>query len=105
MMTLISRKLRSRQKIQRKTMARRIVPAETSGAREKQVEQPEIDSAALNRRATELSSEIQRESVVDNEKVSRIKAEIENGTYEVNAEAIAERLMEFDFRVEDNGKE
>lgn len=83
-------------------MASKVEPDGSTGTQEKQVRQPEIDSNALHRRAKELSEEIQRESVVDSEKVSRIKAEIENGTYEVDAEAIAEKLMEFDFQIDDN---
>ena len=102
MITLLSRKLRSKQKIQRKTMASKIVSNGSSDDRKNQVEQPEIDSAALNRRAAEISKEIKRESVVDNEKVSRIKAEIENGTYKVDADAIADKLMEFDFQIDDD---
>ena len=38
------------------------------------------------------------------EKVDRIKAEIENGTYKVDAEAIADKLMEHDFQIADKFK-
>ena len=86
-------------------MASKIVPPGSDGTREKQVGQPETDSDALYRRAAELSKEIQRESVVDKEKVSRIKAEIENCTYKVDADAIADKLMEFDFRIDDDSKD
>ncbi len=79
-----------------------------SGTQEKQKEQalkPDIDSAALKRRAKELSTEIQRGcSVEQNEKVERIRAEVENGTYKVDADKIAEKLMEFDFQLEDKIK-
>ena len=105
MITLLSRKLGSKRKTQRKTMASKIVPNGLAGSTEKQVEQPEIDSDALNRRASEVTKEIQRESVVDKEKVSRIKAEIENGTYKVDADSIAEKLMEFDFQIDDKSQE
>ncbi len=93
----------------RKAKARTANRSASSGIQkqeEKQVIQPEIDSVALRRRAEELSTEIQRESVVvaSQEKVDRIKAELENGSYEVDADAIAEKLMEFDFQIEDKQK-
>jgi len=81
-------------------MAKKIVDIGSNGTRENQVKLPEIDSDALNRRAAELTNEIQREYVMDNEKVSRIKAEIENGTYKVNPEAIATKLLECDFQID-----
>ena len=81
-------------------------PADTRAgsleSKQKQAIQPDIDSAALHRRAKELSTEIQRETIVENnEKVERIKAELANGTYQVDADAIAEKLMEFDFQIKD----
>ena len=74
--------------------------------KEKQAFKPDIDSAALHRRAVELSTEIQRGYIVEQneEKVDRIKAEIENGTYKVDAEAIADKLMEHDFQIADKFK-
>jgi len=86
------------------TKARSVVSKESSGAQEqqeKQVIKPELDSAALNRRAKELSTEMKWGSVVEqnNEKVDRIKAEIEAGTYEVDADAIADRLLECEFNI------
>lgn len=91
----------------RKAKARKAIQDDVSRVqKEKQAGKPDIDSAALHRRAVELSTEIQRGYIVDknNEKVERIKAEIENGTYEVDAEAIAEKLMEYDFQLADKNK-
>lgn len=82
-------------------MASKVKPSGSTSTREEQVIKPEVDSDALHRRAKEFSSDIQRESVMDNEKVKRIKKEIENGTYEVDANAIAEKLLESDFQLED----
>lgn len=98
MITLLSRKLGSR----RKTMASKVDRNEPNGNQETQKKQalkPDLDSDALYRRAQELSTELKRESVVENcsEKVERIKAEIANGTYKVDAETIAEKLLECDF--------
>lgn len=78
----------------------------TQNTKKEQAIQPDIDSAALYRRAKEFSTDIQRGSVVEEnkEKVDRIKAELENGTYQVDADAIAEKLMEFDFQIEDKLK-
>jgi len=59
-----------------------------------EVETPKTGSAALNRRAKELTREVLQEPDVDKEKVNRIKTAIENGTYEVDADAIAEKLLE-----------
>ena len=98
-------KLARKQKAKASKAAQSVKPG-TQKLEEKQAIQPDIDSAALYRRAKELSTEIQRGSVVEasQEKVDRIKAEIENGTYEVDAESIAEKLMEFDFQIEDKLK-
>jgi len=62
-------------------------------ARASKVETPKTNSDALNRRAKELTKEVLQEPDVDNEKVNRIKAAIEDGTYEVDADAVAERLI------------
>ncbi len=70
----------------------------------KQVKPPAISSDALYRRAVELSRQVQQESLVDKEKVSRIKAAIENGTYKVNPVAIAEKLMEMEIKMTEKGK-
>lgn len=67
-----------------------------------QVESP-INSDA-HRHTAELSSQVLQEPVVDNEKVKEIKAAIENGTYQVNPEAIAEKLMEMEVLIADKGK-
>lgn len=106
MITLSTRK-RARNRKAKASQADRstVTRASTKVIQEKQAIQPDIDSAALYRRAKELSTEIQQESVVEsNEKVDRIKAEIANGTYEVDADAIAEKLMEFDFQVGEKQK-
>ncbi len=54
---------------------------------------------ALNRRARELSTQIEQEPVVDIEKVKAIKAAISAGTYQVDANRIATKLMELEFHL------
>lgn len=54
---------------------------------------------ALHRRAKELSKHIEQEPVVDNEKVNAIKAAINAGTYVIDANNVAEKLMEVEFHL------
>jgi len=49
-----------------------------------------------NRSTDGLLKYIEQESVVDKEKVRKIKAAISAGTYKVNAETIAEKLVELE---------
>lgn len=51
---------------------------------------------ALYRRARDLTQQIEQESVVDNEKVNAIKAAINAGTYLVDADRIADKLIEME---------
>ncbi len=71
--------------------------AKSSSAQKFQTKLSEQDSAALNRRAKELTKKVLQEPDVDNDKIRKIKAAIENGTYEVDADSIAEKLMELEF--------
>jgi len=65
-----------------------------TGSQKTRVETPDTDCDALNRRARELSRQVLQEPDVDNkEKILRIKTAIENGTYEIDAEAVADKLM------------
>lgn len=54
---------------------------------------------ALNRRAQELSKHIEQEPVVDIEKVNAIKAAINAGTYLIDANNVADKLMELEFHL------
>lgn len=54
---------------------------------------------ALHRQAEELSKYIEQEPVVDIEKVNAIKAAIKAGTYLVDANNVADKLMELEFQL------
>lgn len=54
---------------------------------------------ALHRRAEELSKHIEQEPLVDIEKVNAIKAAINAGTYLINANNVADKLMELEFQL------
>ena len=56
-------------------------------------------SQAHNRRAEDWLKHIEGESVVDNEKVRKIKAAISAGTYVVDANNIAEKLMDLELEL------
>ena len=73
-------------------------------AQKLQIKTSESCSSSLNRRREELCKQVQQESLVDNEKVRIIKNAIANGTYQVNPETIAEKLMEIEFQISDKGK-
>jgi len=75
-------------------------PAASPDSQRKQAKKPEKDYTALQNRVEELSRQVLQEPDVDNkEKVKRIKAEIQNGTYKVDAEAIAQKLMELEVQI------
>ena len=57
------------------------------------------DSQALNRRAEDWLKHIEGESVVDHEKVRTIKAAISAGTYVIDANNIAEKLMDLELEL------
>ena len=73
-------------------------------AQKLQIKTSESGSSSLNRRREELCKQVQQESLVDNEKVRIIKNAIANGTYQVNPETIAEKLMEIEFQTSEKGK-
>ncbi len=75
-----------------------------SDSQETQVKSPELSSEALYRRAQELSREVQQEPVVDQNKIAVIKAAIADGTYKVNPESIAEKLLEREIRIPSSAK-
>jgi flagellar biosynthesis anti-sigma factor FlgM len=52
-----------------------------------------------NRRTEGLLKSVEQESMVDQEKVRRIKAAITAGTYVVNAETIADKLVELEIEL------
>jgi len=86
--------------LSQRTKARKV--SSTATTRQARVRRsPLSDSEALDRRATELSKRVQQEPVVDKEKVKEIKEAIENGTYEVDADAIADKLLEMEFQISD----
>jgi len=58
-------------------------------------------SDALHRRARELSSTVNRGTpIVDTEKVRAIKAALKNGTYQINANAIADKMIVLEGQLE-----
>lgn len=52
-----------------------------------------MNPGALHRRAQELSKDFDRGSIVDKEKVKAIKAAVAAGTYRVDADSIAAKLL------------
>lgn len=56
-------------------------------------------SYVQNRRTDGLLKDIEQESVVDKEKVRKIKAAISAGTYVVNPEKIANKLLELEIEL------
>ena len=54
---------------------------------------------ALHRHAEDLSRLIEQEPIVDIEKVNAIKAAIRAGTYKVDANTVADKLMELEFEL------
>jgi flagellar biosynthesis anti-sigma factor FlgM len=59
-----------------------------------------MNPATHNRRVRELSQECDRGSIVDKEKVKAIKAAVAAGTYLVDAESIATKLLAIEGELE-----
>ena len=59
---------------------------------------------SLNRHVEELTTSIKRGAVVDKEKVKALKAAISNGTYHIDAESIAEKVLELEPNLKDKLK-
>ena len=55
--------------------------------------------SALHRRVEDLSRLIEQEPIVDIEKVNAIKAAIRAGTYQIDANTVADKLMELEFEL------
>ncbi|MCX7074323.1 MAG: flagellar biosynthesis anti-sigma factor FlgM [Methylococcales bacterium] len=58
------------------------------------------DSVVITNSATQIRKNFESsavESKVDAERLMRIKAAIENGTYEINPDKIAAKMMQFEF--------
>ncbi|GDX85236.1 hypothetical protein LBMAG43_12780 [Methylococcaceae bacterium] len=58
------------------------------------------DSVVITNSATQIRKNFESSSVeskVDVERLMRIKAAIENGTYEINPDKIAAKMMQFEF--------
>ena len=87
-----------------KTVAKIKKLTDHSNTRKLQMKSSESGSFSLNRQREELVKQVQQESLVDNEKVRSIKKAIADGTYQVNPEAIAEKLMEIEFQISEKGK-
>lgn len=81
---------------------------ENAGTAAPKVAEPTVvqpESSVKSRTARENTNLILQEPDVDKEKVDAIKKAIADGTYKVNAESIAEKLMETELQLSDKGKE
>lgn len=71
--------------------AKGAVDAKAAGAT-----RPEVSLSSQAQLLSKLESRIQSTPDVNNERVAQIKLALANGTYEINAERIASRMLEQD---------
>lgn len=74
-------------------------PPSANGATEARaagVARPEVSLSSQAQRLSQLESKIQSAPAVDSQRVAEIKLALANGTYEINAERIASRMLEQD---------
>lgn len=57
---------------------------------------PEVSLSSQAQRLSQLESNIQAAPAVDSQRVAEIKLALANGTYEINAERIASRMLDQD---------
>lgn len=57
---------------------------------------PEVSLSSQAQRLSQLESNIQSAPAVDSQRVAEIKLALANGTYEINAERIASRMLDQD---------
>lgn len=69
--------------------------AQDAGGRPPAVEE-KVTLTETARKLSSLAAEVGRDTPVDEAKVARLRAEIESGDYQVNAEAIATALLKFE---------
>ncbi|HWT72654.1 MAG TPA: flagellar biosynthesis anti-sigma factor FlgM [Oxalicibacterium sp.] len=55
---------------------------------------PQSDNVTLSNQVQELAAQVSTSSVFDTKKVEEIKAAIANGQFQVNAESVADGLMD-----------
>lgn len=72
------------------SVAKGTAEAKTAGAR------PEVSLSSQAQRLNQLESKIQSAPEVDSQRVAEIKLALANGTYQINAERIASRMLEQD---------
>lgn len=69
-------------------------PAETAKqAADPAVKTDTVEISATGKRIVEAKKQLEAIPDVQQDKVDRLKSQIENGTYEINAEKIADRML------------
>lgn len=77
-------------------------PAKTgqTGNKDSNTAPKPVDVAAVTEEIRQALEATSSNSVVDYDKVARVKQALQNGEYQINAESIAEKMLEFDRHID-----